>query len=72
VLIAAEVNVVRKRRLWPRAIVQPPLTGGDEGGLQGYAEREERRPEEDVDVRIEDTATFATEGGRSAGERASP
>jgi uncharacterized BrkB/YihY/UPF0761 family membrane protein len=52
-LFAAEVNVVRKRRLWPRAIVQPPLTEADERALKSYAEQEERRPEEDVDVRIE-------------------
>ena len=53
-LFAAEVNVVRKRRLWPRAIVQPPLTDADERALKSYAEQEERRPEEDVIVRIEE------------------
>lgn len=56
-LFAAEVNVVRKRRLWPRAIVQPPLTDADERALKSYAEQEERRPEEDVIVRIEERAT---------------
>ena len=55
-LFAAEVNVVRKRRLWPRAIVQPPLTEADERALKSYAEQEVRRPEEDVIVRIEETA----------------
>jgi hypothetical protein len=50
-LLAAEVNVVRKRRLWPRAIVQPPLTEADERTLRSYAEQEERRPEEVVAVR---------------------
>jgi YihY family inner membrane protein len=54
-LFAAEVNVVRKRRLWPRAIVQPPLTEADERALKSYAEQEKRRPEEDVDVRIEES-----------------
>jgi YihY family inner membrane protein len=54
-LIAAEVNVVRKRRLWPRAIVQPPLTEADERALRSYAEQEERRPGEDVNVRIDET-----------------
>jgi YihY family inner membrane protein len=64
-LFAAEVNVVRKRRLWPRAIVQPPLTDADERALKSYAEQEERRPEEDVDVRIIDnTTTSANEGRR--------
>jgi len=56
-LFAAESNVVRKRRLWPRAIVQPPLTDADERALKSYAEQEERRPEEDVIVRIEERAT---------------
>jgi YihY family inner membrane protein len=63
-LFAAEVNVVRKRQLWPRAIVQPPLTNADERALRSYAEQEERRPEEDVDVRIDDTTTPANEGRR--------
>lgn len=55
-LLAAEVNVVRKRHLWPRAIVQPPLSDADERALTSYAEQEERRPEQDVSVRIDDTA----------------
>ena len=57
-LIAAEVNVVRKRRLWPRAIVQPPLTEADERALKSYAEQEERRPEEHVNVRIEESVQW--------------
>jgi YihY family inner membrane protein len=57
-LVAAEVNVVRKRRLWPRAIVQPPLTEADERALKSYAEQEERRPEEDVNVRIEESVQW--------------
>lgn len=57
-LIAAEVNVVRKRRLWPRAIVQPPLTEADERALKSYAEQEERRPEEHVNVRIEESVRW--------------
>lgn len=60
-LFAAEVNVVRKRRLWPRAIVQPPLTEADERALKSYAEQEERRPEEHVDVRIDETTTSSSD-----------
>jgi YihY family inner membrane protein len=55
-LLAAEMNVVKKRRLWPRAIVQPPLTGADVRALVSYAQEQERRPEEDVTVRIDDRA----------------
>jgi YihY family inner membrane protein len=53
-IYAAEVNVVRARRLWPRSIVQPPLTESDRAALRQMAQREERRPEERVDVRFLD------------------
>jgi len=53
-LLAAEINVVKKRRLWPRAIVQPPLTDADERALTAYVKQEERRPEEEIQVRIHD------------------
>ena len=49
-LYAAEMNVVRARRLWPRSIVQPPLTGADEDVLAAIAQAEERRPEQSVRV----------------------
>ena len=47
---AAEVNVVRARRLWPRSLIQPPLTQSDMSVLRGLAGREARRPEEQVSV----------------------
>lgn len=47
---AAEINVVRARRLWPRSILQPPLTKADERVLGAIARQEERRPEQNVDV----------------------
>jgi uncharacterized BrkB/YihY/UPF0761 family membrane protein len=53
-LLAAEINVVYKRHLWPRAIVQPPLTDADQRALTAYAKQEERRPEEEIQVRIHD------------------
>jgi YihY family inner membrane protein len=55
-LYAAEINVVRAKRLWPRRIVQPPLNEGDERAMLGYAAREERRPEEHIDVRFDPDA----------------
>jgi uncharacterized BrkB/YihY/UPF0761 family membrane protein len=51
-LYAAEVNVVRVQHLWPRSIVQPPLTAADRDALRAIAKREVRRPEEDVEVRF--------------------
>ena len=53
-LVAAEINVVKKRQLWPRGLVQPPLTEADERAYTAYAKQEERRPEEEVGVEIND------------------
>ena len=41
---AAEVNVVLARRLWPRAIVQPPLTEADRASMALQALQNQRRP----------------------------
>jgi YihY family inner membrane protein len=49
-LYAAEINVVLARRLWPRSLVQPPLTEPDRRVLTALAQTEERRPEETVEV----------------------
>jgi YihY family inner membrane protein len=49
-LMCAELNVVRCRRLWPRSITQPPLTGADREAFSSYAEAQARRPEQLVDV----------------------
>jgi YihY family inner membrane protein len=50
VLYAAEINVVLVRRLWPRSLLQPPLTGPDRRVLTAIARTEERRPEQRVQV----------------------
>jgi YihY family inner membrane protein len=52
-LYAAEVNVVRARHLWPRSILQPPLTDADQHVLRDIARAEERRPEQTVTVGFE-------------------
>jgi membrane protein len=50
-LFAAEINVVRVNRLWPRGLVtEPPLAEADRRTLTKAAEVEERIPQEDVDV----------------------
>ena len=49
-LYAAEVNVVRARRLWPRSLLQPPLTQPDQRALVDLAKQEERRPEQSIEV----------------------
>ncbi len=47
---AAELNVVLHRRLWPRSLVQPPLTPADQASLAAQAEQNRRRPEQQVEV----------------------
>ena len=49
---AIEADVVRARRLWPRSIVQPPLTDPDQQALRAAAETEIRRPEQRVSTRF--------------------
>ncbi len=49
-MYAAEINVVWARRLWPRSMVQPPLTDADERVLAALAKQGRRRPELRVEV----------------------
>lgn len=60
-LYAVEADVVRSRRLWPRSLVQPPLTVGDQRAYRAYAETARRRPpeEQDVDVRFPESGAAA-------------
>jgi YihY family inner membrane protein len=53
-LYSAEVNVVLARRLWPRAIVQPPLTEADRASMALQALQNQRRPEQQVEVTSSD------------------
>lgn len=54
-LYAAEIDVVRVRRLYPRSIVPPPLTEADQRVLADIAKQYERRPEQEVRVDFRDT-----------------
>ena len=54
---AAEVNVVLARRLWPRSIVQPPLTEADRASMALQALQNQRRPEQQVEVTFDDRKT---------------
>ncbi len=47
---AAEVNTVLARRLWPRGLVQPPLTEADQRSMALQATQNQRRPEQHVSV----------------------
>ncbi len=54
-LFAAEINVVRARRLWPRSFFSDPLLEADRRALTSSAEVEERVEEENVEVTFEGT-----------------
>jgi YihY family inner membrane protein len=55
-LYAAEINVVRARRLWPRSLLHDPPTIGDEETLTALAKVEESIEGEQIDVRFDATA----------------
>jgi YihY family inner membrane protein len=50
----AEANVVLVRRLWPRSIVQPPLTEADRASLALQTLGRQRREEQQVEVTFDD------------------
>jgi YihY family inner membrane protein len=58
---AAEINVVLTRRLWPRSIVQPPLTEADRASMALQALQNQRRPEQHIEVTFDDRAPSAPE-----------
>jgi YihY family inner membrane protein len=58
-IYAAEVNVVLERRLWPRSIVQPPLTPADRRALSLLPLAEQRRDDQRVAV------SYAEESGEN-------
>jgi YihY family inner membrane protein len=51
---AAEINVVLARRLWPRSIVQPPLTEADRASMALQALQNQRREEQQINVAFDD------------------
>jgi membrane protein len=53
-ILAAEVNVVRSRRLWPRSFFSPPLLEADKRALRSAAATQERFAEQSVEVSFED------------------
>jgi membrane protein len=55
-IFAAEINVVRHRRLWPRSFFSDPLLEADMRALTSSAEVEERVHEENVEVSFDEPA----------------
>ena len=66
---SAEINVVLTRRLWPRSVVQPPLTEADRASLALQALQSQRRPEQHVEVTF-DEAVSGPGGSQRGGEQA--
>jgi YihY family inner membrane protein len=52
-IFAAEINVVKVRRLWPRSFFSDPLLDADRRALTSSAEVEERVDEEHVEVEFD-------------------
>jgi hypothetical protein len=65
-LYGAEVNVVRARGLWPRSILQPPLTEADQRALIDLAKQEERRPEQAIHVEFAPQASEPDTDGHAS------
>ncbi len=65
-LYASEINVVRARHLWPRGLVQPPLTAADRAVLSSIALEGKRRPEQYV------AAGFQVDGNAAEGPHDTP
>jgi YihY family inner membrane protein len=59
VVIAAEVNVVKARRLWPRSFFADPLLEADRRALTDSAEAQERHEEQNVEVSFDEPGPSA-------------
>jgi YihY family inner membrane protein len=64
-LYSAEINVVLSRRLWPRSIVQPPLTEADRSSIALQALQSQRREEEHIEVSFDDRPSGTEAPGRT-------
>jgi YihY family inner membrane protein len=68
---AAEVNVVLAHRLWPRAMVQPPITEADQRSMAAQAHQNRRRPEQHVQVTFDGEPQLEERFLRDQGSRRS-
>jgi membrane protein len=64
-LLAAEINVVRTKQLWPRALDPEDLTEADRRALKALAEAEERHEAQDVRVRFEEDGEETASGAEA-------
>lgn len=54
-MFAAEINVVRVRKLWPRSLFGPPLLDADRRALSEAAEAQERVQGQEIEVTFDET-----------------
>lgn len=66
VVYCAEINVVLARRLWPRSILQPPLTEADRESLELRALESQQRAEQQVHVTFSDLDSGTVPAARPA------
>lgn len=59
-IFSAELNVVLHDHLWPRGIIQPPLTPADQESLARQALENQRRPEQRVRVSFSEPARLGS------------
>ena len=67
-VLALEIDVVRDRRLWPRALFTPPLTEADERTFQTLAQQEQRTEGQTIEVGFDDVAPDRTRSDSPAGK----
>ena len=60
-ILGAEVNVVRRNRLWPRSLTGDDMTEADRRALRRFAEQETRREDETVSVHFGNEGTDGTD-----------
>ncbi|MCU1490048.1 MAG: putative ribonuclease [Acidimicrobiaceae bacterium] len=68
---AAELNTVLARRLWPRGMVQPPLTKADQESIALQAIESQRRPEQEIITNVR-VAPMTQDEYREAGYQVEP
>jgi YihY family inner membrane protein len=71
VLVAAEINAVRADRLWPRSLLtvftdDVELTHADRRTYRSYAQTEQHKRDEEIEVRFPDTPSGPRGGDRGS------
>jgi membrane protein len=73
VVLCAELNVVRHRHLWPRSLLTPftdnvVLTPADETAYDSYAQAQQHKGFETIEVGFDDERPPAEDPGRAAAD----